>query len=452
MEQIIQANEGILKILGTAKTSDTGYRMLKYCLSTPTEEGTLLFNVLTRELLLLTPEEFAGALDSGYLRRQWFVVPCHTDEKKLVGLVRWLQSAVGKKPGYLNDFTIFTTTDCNARCFYCFELGRSRIPMSEETADKTVAFILANYGGKKVRLNWFGGEPLMNVAVIDRICTGLEAAGVDFISHMVSNAYLFSDELVARAKTLWKLKRVQITVDGTEEVYNRCKAYVYRQGSAYQVVMSNIGRLLDAGIGVSARLNMDSHNADNLLELADEMAQRFAGREGLGVYAHLIFNDKKAWDQRHTLEQWTRLYEIRQRLEEKLSACGLNPWEFARLKRELPVQYCMADNRCAVTILPDGHLGRCEHYTESEFVGHLDSAERDQAVIAAWQARIDELPACKDCFNYPQCVTLKKCPDRMECIEPERETIRRHTQQAMINELRFWREGASETGSEEELR
>lgn len=37
------------------------YRLMKYCISTEVEEGVLLFNVLTRELLLLTQEEYADS-------------------------------------------------------------------------------------------------------------------------------------------------------------------------------------------------------------------------------------------------------------------------------------------------------------------------------------------------------------------------------------------------------
>ena len=83
MKQIFTAQPLTLSILGKAKQSDNGYRMFQYCASTPVEEGVLLFNLLTRELLLLTEEEFSNALELPYLRQQWFVVPQETDDMNI---------------------------------------------------------------------------------------------------------------------------------------------------------------------------------------------------------------------------------------------------------------------------------------------------------------------------------------------------------------------------------
>lgn len=437
MEQIIRANRTIMSILGKAKQSVSGYRLLHYCVPVQVEEGTLLFNVLTRELLLLTPEEYANALDCAYLRQQWFVVPMETDEKKLVGLVRWLQGTMRKESKHIDKYTIMTTMDCNARCFYCYELGRARIPMSNETAVKTADFIKANCGGKEVNISWFGGEPLYNAPVIDVITDRLREGNVAFRCSMVSNAYLFDDALVQKAKENWNLKWVQITLDGTEQVYNRCKAFIYREGSAYQVVIGNIARLLEAGISVVVRMNIDFHNADDLMALAEELAERFKGKTGLRAYPHLIFDEKKSWDERYPLDQWKKLYQMMNRLEDKLVELGLHTMG-EPLKRELRRNYCMADDEHAVVVTPDGHLSVCEHFSESEFIGDLDSQHRDKAVITSWCEHCDEIPECNDCFYYPDCVRIKKCPDLMPCIEPDREKRRRRLEAAMMYEFRRW--------------
>ena len=73
------------------------------------------------------------------------------------------------------------------------------------------------------------------------------------------------------------------------------------------------------------------------------------------------------------------------------------------------MNYCMADDDNCITILPDGHLGKCEHYSESEFVGSLFSDEMDHAVIASWKEKIDRIEACNTCPYYPLCNHLKKC-------------------------------------------
>lgn len=68
--------------------------------------------------------------------------------------VRKLAKLLGDRKKKTKSYTILTTTDCNARCFYCYELGRSRIPMSEQTAHEIADYISA----PKVNIHWFGGE------------------------------------------------------------------------------------------------------------------------------------------------------------------------------------------------------------------------------------------------------------------------------------------------------
>lgn len=450
MEQVIQANKFILSALGKAKPASAGYRMMHYTLSHPVEEGVLLFNLLTRELLLLTREEFDNALQLQELRDKWFVVPEDTCEKKLVTMARWIQKSMTPAPKRIKSYTILTTMDCNARCFYCYELGRKRIAMTEETALKVAGFIKENCGGKAVRLNWFGGEPLMNYPVIDTICHQLQKDGIPFQSHMISNGYLFDDEMVQRAVNDWNLQQVQITLDGTEEVYNRCKAFVYRQGSAYQVVTGNIQRLLDNHISVMVRMNLDFHNSENLLLLAEELAQRFGGTSGFCAYSHLIFDEKVAWDKRYSIEKWNELYDARRKLENHMKVLGVGSPKVIRLNRRLPDSQCMADNRESIVITPDGHLGVCEHFSESELIGHLDSTQRNQEVIDSFCQRCDEIPECDTCFYYPECIKLKKCPDLIPCIEPERESLKRRSLRAMLNEYEMWKSGENAEPDEQD--
>lgn len=438
MECIIDACKDILGILGKAKHSDADLRLMKYCVPLQTENGVLMFNLLTRELLLLTAEEYNTALSSEYLHEHWFTIPDDQNEMELVELVRWVRINLRKEPKHITNYTILTTTDCNARCFYCYQHGCARVNMSQDAADKVVAYIKNHCGENKVTVSWFGGEPLMNIPVIDRICEGLRANGIDFESHMTSNAYLFSDEISVKAVNSWNLKRIQITLDGTEEVYNSIKAYVYSEGSSYQIVMDNIRRLIETGVFVVVRMNMELNNMDNLMELAKELAVRFEGQKNLRAYPRILFDIETTWRERHTNEEWTELFAALQRLEEFLYIHGMADDGLRRLRRDLPLTHCMADSGTSVVIVPDGNIGLCEHYTDSEFFGHIASPERDKAMIDSWRELCDPIPECRDCFYFPECVELKKCNGRLECFEHTRRSVRHRTEQSMLNEYRIW--------------
>lgn len=370
MQTILPPSENTLKILGKPKNSENGYRLMKYVLTKPCDDGVLLFNVLTREMLLLTNEEYTSADKLQELRDKWFMVPQTLDDKKYADQVRFIRKTVHKKPEHITNYIIFTTTDCNARCFYCSEAGGSRIHMSTETAHKAAAYVADHCGGKSVCIEWFGGEPLFNKSVIDIICNDLTAKGVEYISTMISNGYLFDDATVKQAVNLWKLNNVQITLDGTEEVYNRSKAYIYKDGkSPYQVVMANIGRLLDAGIGVSVRLNIDDYNADNLMLLADELSARFAGKKRFQVYSHTLYEFLGERARVRTEENRCKLYEKQKSLRQKLEMCGIG--QKLRLRQTLKLNHCMADSGNSLTILPDENWDCADFVTVMVLLGIL---------------------------------------------------------------------------------
>lgn len=399
------------------------YRLMHFVLQLPVDEGLLLYNVMTRAVALLSPEEARRMTDNpasvSELVPKWFAVPLNHDDRKLAREVRAVGRMLEKRPEGLVGFTILTTTDCNAHCFYCYEKGRSRISMKEETALKVAEFIIRNHAAGKVKLLWFGGEPLFNKGVISLICGKLHRAGVDYQSSMISNGYLFDDDTVSEAIGLWNLRKVQITLDGTEEVYNRSKAFVSPETSPYLRVLGNIHRLLDAGVKVNIRLNIGRHNADDLLDLADVLTHEFGGRKLLGVYSHTLFETGAEME---AVSEHRDLFDTRMKLQEKLREGKIA--QEGSLPDQLKLNRCMADRDDDVIILPDGRLGKCEHYSEDHCFGSIDSPEQDETLLAEFKRLREELDACADCPFYPDCYRLTQCEEAAHCYPEEREEKR----------------------------
>lgn len=437
MQNISPPCEGVSKILSKFERMHPSERMLHYCVEMPIPEGVLLFNLLTREMVLMTQEEWHNRFNNVYLKSHWFTVPKESNDKEYVDLIRWVWQNRKKRECAITNYTISPTTDCNARCYYCFQLASSRISMSEEVAYKVVRYIEEHCDGKKVKITWFGGEPLFNKRAIDLICEGLTQKNIEYTSLAISNGYLFDSETVEKAVRNWKLTWVQITLDGTESVYNKTKAYIYRQGNPYQVVMQNIDYLLQSGVAVVVRLNMDKQNADNLLELIEELARRFAGKKGLTVYAHHLFGAEGPMAELHSYEEWEALDNAINRLNKKIAERGMSS---SRGIRKTPkTNHCMADSGESVTILPNGNIGLCDRFSESEFIGHIDSDSFDQAVVNSWKERIPEIPECATCFYYPDCMQLKKCASGSVCFEHLRREKRRKVERQMLTEYERWK-------------
>lgn len=424
MRQIISPIPLAQKILGQQRMNEGNwYRLTTHCVWIEQPEGVLLYHTLTGELILLTHVE-AGQLQklSGpvlsaleELVRRWFLRPQGADDMALADQTRQIAERFEKKKTNLTKYTIFTTTDCNARCFYCYEASWKRRSMSEQTALATAAYIAAHCGGSPVHFKWYGGEPLVNVRAIDLITDFLRRQNVEVHSSMTSNGYLFDEAMVRRARDAWNLELVQITLDGTEEVYNQRKAYVNPQGSPYQRVLRNIGLLLNAGVRVEVRLNMDKDNEQDLYALLDELTERFAENPGFGVYLMLVKGALGSDSLGHAEERRSyapKTQSMRAYVEEK-GMTALIP-----LKHGFITSSCLADSDSATTVMPDGRLGRCESVYEDGLWGSVFSEERDEEVLRQWKERKPPEEACKVCAFYPQCIRLKKCPDWREHCSP----------------------------------
>ena len=403
MQVIIPTPLQYEQIVGRQKRVDgERYRLMTYVVQQPVTVGLLLYNTLTCSMVLLQPDEAADLTAQRELIDRWFLVPEDHDDRKLCRQVRQMVALLKPAAKTISTYIILPTTGCNARCFYCFEQGAKPVTMTTETASRVVRYIVAHRGNEEVTLRWFGGEPLVNAKIIDQICAELREQGVPFRSEMTTNGYLMDADMVQRARDLWQLQHVVITIDGTEQTYNQVKSYVYRGVNAFERVLQNIGLLTAAGIRVLIRLNVDMYNIGEMGELVELLHQRFGTNANLYVSSFVLYGGERSTEDNATL------FAQRMQLEQQIAQCG---YRFRRrLQNDIKVNCCWADdNGESVIIVPDGHLGKCEHCIDREFFGHIDSEERDEAIIRKFKEHRADIEACATCFYYPQCIRLVMC-------------------------------------------
>lgn len=426
---------------------NTLYRPLNYIRQIPLENGLLLFNMLTGEMIELDENEkkiFLGNLNFSidFLRilvEKWFLVPEGTVDadisKQMTALFQSINSIYSEPK--IKTFIILPTTDCNARCFYCYELGRSRKWMTEKTAKDVIDYIIRRKADCEIKIHWFGGEPLYNAKIIDFISEELKNKGVQFYSHMISNGYLFDAEMIARAKELWKLKKIQITIDGTEKVYNRVKAYIYKDcDNPFKRVINNIEQLLKNDINVQIRLNMDMHNIDDLFELSEYLLEKFRGNKNLFIYPHLLYDcGKKIVNNRNDDYLNTKFYELKNLLDKNDS----------REPKYVPIvrfkNHCMADTDTSIMILPEGEIGKCEHCTDDNFIGSIYDEKIDITKLNYFKRMSAPLEKCDDCEMRPACVLLECCPEYARACTPTDKRTKENALDGLIKYVYNYKKG-----------
>lgn len=449
MQILVEGDKRIKRLVEQKYHEGRQYVPSKFQLSLETDEGMLVCNTLTGEVILLSEPENDilhgtaqgnGQFENELLKRG-FIVSKSSDEKKRCEQLRAILIKRKEAQHIIDHYNILPTTGCNARCFYCYESNLRHVNMSKETAERLVRFISENHGGRRVLLSWFGGEPTLGVQQIGYICERLRQLDVPFDSEMVSNAYLFDSNLVKHAKTYWNLINIQITLDGTEDVYNRTKAYVSIKDNAYQRVLRNIKLFLDEEIYVNIRLNMDNHNTQDLRKLVNELTTLFQGEKYLAVYVHLLKEGVGFSPIEHNNEEFRELRAQFLEMQDLLEKNGWKQiWKFSIPK--LRSFICMADNPCAVQCTPEGILSKCEDHIYDHTVGTLTDGVNDENEIRWWRQRIKH-DECEECVLYPSCThLLKNCPSNMYgCDIPERNHRIQLCYEKMLDALEQWKRG-----------
>lgn len=418
MEYIIKEYAMVEKCLDSKDIDINAiYRLYRYSEIAEFDQNTVLYNMLTGALIILSKKEkdIIEKLPCKYLPemdeliRKNFLVTEDTNDKLLYNQVGNILSLFNDKT--ITGYNILTTTACNARCFYCFEAGTKFIDMTDKVAEDVANYIIKNVKGKqkKVGIHWFGGEPLYNIKPIDIITDKLAENNIEYFSRMTTNGYLFNEEIIKKAKDKWNLKEIQITLDGTEKVYNRVKNYIYDNVNAFERVINNIGIILNNEIELKIRLNMDTYNKNDLKDLVDFLETKFGHNKYLHIYSHLLFENcgfnKKMRDD----DSYQKSSEDFKEFDNYIRSKGY--YKKLMLPKLFRCDGCMASRDDTIMIMPDGHLGKCENYVDKEFVGSIYEDNMDMQIINSWKISRNTDPKCENCKYYPRCFVTAKCPN-----------------------------------------
>lgn len=160
----------------------------------------------------------------------------------------------------VTNYVITPTMDCNARCFYCYEHTACHDihydKMTPKMAEHVAHFILKSSKGTSFTIHWYGGEPLMEAHIIDRISEILNENNAKYVANITTNAYLMTPEIVEKMKSKWHIHMVKVTVDDIGDRYNKIKNYKEPcVENPFEYVMGNVKYAVDAGVKVRLRTN-----------------------------------------------------------------------------------------------------------------------------------------------------------------------------------------------------
>ena len=157
------------------------------------------------------------------------------------------------KEGIAKTITFIVTKDCQLACKYCYLVGKnSKERMTYEVARQAIEYILnheEDMREESVIWDFIGGEPFIEIELIDKICDYLKIEMFQRNHHWF-NSYRFSfstnginyhTELVQRfiKKNINHLS-IGITIDGTEMKHDLNRIYKGNGRGSYKDVVRNI--------------------------------------------------------------------------------------------------------------------------------------------------------------------------------------------------------------------
>lgn len=157
------------------------------------------------------------------------------------------------RSGSTKNITFIVTKDCQLACKYCYLVGKNeKERMSWEVAKKAVDYILDHeeeFREESVIWDFIGGEPFMEIDLIDRICDYII---IEMYSrkHHWFNSYRFSfssnginydsDKVQKFIKKNHSHLSIGVTIDGTEVKHDLNRIFKVTGSGSYKSVVRNI--------------------------------------------------------------------------------------------------------------------------------------------------------------------------------------------------------------------
>lgn len=407
-------------------------KVSKYNFIIDNDLGGALFNSKTGAIVLFTPEESqeikqllsAPTTNSKYkeeLIEGGFIVNYDLDETK---------ELIQRQCSYINNnntlsITLLPAEFCNFNCSYCFVNHKENIYQKKWVYDAVINYIenkTDENNNLKVKIVWFGGEPLLNLEGIAYFAQKLELLctqkGIQYEQHIATNGYLLSKDSFQQLLAL-NITNFLITFDGDKGYHDNIRQLKDDSGT-FDTIYSNLLDISKTGpkkeFKIALRGNILRDNFESLSGLLNKYIRDFSTDKRFTMQFRPIIdfdNDKSSISQ--VKDKICNLDEqllLQNKLLFKMLPLGIESSN--RLFSLLPtptLSWCSSIHKNSLIVGADGEIYLCEsHITEKDRAA--GNISKDGKVTftndsSEWQAPLHEIVGteykCFSCKLLPIC-------------------------------------------------
>ncbi len=379
--------------------------------------GDRVWNSLTKEFISLSYEDIefikkyknvpidvpvsSKLIDLG-------IVTTQENEKKLIEQLKLMT-----KDTQIQSLYLITSTACNLDCDYCFYRSsasdslKHRQNMDFSVAKKALLdfkrIVDGNVRGKDYwqQVTFYGGEPLLNKGMLYQAIPYTRELFDESTNLVINtNATLLSSADISLFRD--NGVEVQVSLDGDREKHNLHRK-TQTGNPTYDIVISNIKRLLDSGVKVLPMITATDDNVDNF----SERLYRIVTELGIDDYAVNVLI--------------TNSFEISEEYPEKLAFEMLKAYQqfgniasdyaFVELyERLLGIDKTISKGTCGssrkITVFPNGKVYACQamEKLQQNYMGTINNDYLSSTNWDCWRSRSRfDNPECLSCSSVISC-------------------------------------------------
>lgn len=340
------------------------------------------------------------------------------EELKNSGLILKEESkVVPPKSEHVKALCLHICHDCNLRCEYCFAsegtFKGEREYMSEEVGLKAVDFLIANSGNRKIlEMDFFGGEPLMNLDVVKKVVEYAKEQGKKngktFLFTMTTNAVLLDDSTIDYLNE--EMENVVLSLDGRKETHDKIRKTRNGKGS-FDIIIDNIRKFVarrgNKSYYIRGTFTKENLNfKDDVLFMADNGFKEISLEPVVLDKCHRLFIGEK--DLPQIKEEYKSL--AREYIKRKQDGNGFNFFHFAIDLEGGPciskrINACGAGNEY-FSVTPKGEIFPCHQFADNRnyLMGNVFDGKIDENIRKVFkEANLYTKEKCKDCFAKYHC-------------------------------------------------
>ena len=270
---------------------------IKYLLFIPVNDGTLIFNILTRglELVPCTINNIRELYDCGNeilnkLKEKMIILDESVDSD---ALLKYIYNTFRYRAEDKLIITDAWTYRCNFSCVYCLQqnIGVNNKELLPEERVELWSALKDIFRVKYLDVVLFGGEPFYDINYVEKLLN----VATDNLPELRNIGAVTNGAFPSKNKTInlikkYDFKYVQITLDGPEEIHNQRRIFKDSATGTWNVIQSNIRDLLEnTDVNIVIHSVIDSQNWEVYGEMLDFMIKKY--RKWIySEYPRIIFN------------------------------------------------------------------------------------------------------------------------------------------------------------------